>query len=259
MFYLTTSCPSAPFVLLFNSRVLALTLYLIPSGRLPCGVFLKKELFFLIYWCLVSCSCVLSLLFRVPCVGGVGGGREGWGKNLSIFYTDMDYLYCMPKWSHSRFYEIKLLRNISIYWYIKFIKTVPRYVLTLSGFYAFWLKSLHICSILNKQSTPSVGAADMLFCGFSQLNVSDWRQLLTFLLIWSFDAPVTLMLPLKGAESSGWLPRVPMLADKTTTLNVISKDHGTMLYCVKWFHINHPPHVCVPTFTLQVCFCPCRK
>ena len=41
----------------------------------------------------------------------------------------MEYVYCMPKWSHSRFYEIKLLINISIYWYIKFIKTVPPSVL----------------------------------------------------------------------------------------------------------------------------------
>lgn len=59
--------------------------------------------------------------------GNLAGGliKEGlWGGGLSNFCTYMDYLYCMPKWSHSRFYEIKLLINISIYWYIKFIKTV---------------------------------------------------------------------------------------------------------------------------------------
>lgn len=94
-FYLTTSCPSAPFVLLFNSRVLAFTLYLIPSGRLPCGVFLKKRtfFFFLIYWCLVLCSCVLSLLFRVPCVweARAGGGR---GEVKTLATSILTWIIC---------------------------------------------------------------------------------------------------------------------------------------------------------------------
>lgn len=51
----------------------------------------------------------------------------------------------------------------------------------------------------------------------------------------SFDAPVTLTLPLKGAESSKWLSGVPTLLDKRTVLNVISKDHRTMLYYVNEF------------------------
>lgn len=109
----------------------------------------------------------------VPCVWvGVGGREGGRGKILSIFYTDMDYLYCMPKWSHSRFYEIKLLRNISIYWYIKFIKSVPRYILTLSGFYEFSTRT----HLLHPKDTASgaAAAADQLFGDFSLLDASDW-------------------------------------------------------------------------------------
>lgn len=76
----------------------------------PCFVLLYTFTFFL---CYVS----------VGGVGGEGGGlagglmREGVGGGLKLsnFCTYMDYLYCMPKWSHSRFYEIKLLINISIY------------------------------------------------------------------------------------------------------------------------------------------------
>lgn len=56
-------------------------------------------------------------------------GTEWGGLKVSNFCTYMEYLYCMPKWSHSRFYEIKLLINISIYCYIKFIKTVQTLVL----------------------------------------------------------------------------------------------------------------------------------
>lgn len=106
-------------------------------NRFCCCVFKKRKkrgVLVLIYWCLVLCSCILLLFVSVFCVGG----RFGWvGGRLLVdegsvlgqvfklinFCTYMDYLYCMPKWSHSHFYEIKLLINISIYWYIKFIKT----------------------------------------------------------------------------------------------------------------------------------------
>ena len=131
-----------------------------------------------IYWCLVSCFFVLLLLFCVPCLWEVGAG--GWGKNLSNFFTDMDYLYCMPKWSHSCFYEIKLLRNISIYWYIKFIKTVHPYIVALSAFYEFCLKFFHLCCIRNQRWAPTCASG-----GFSKFNGSDWQQ--SFLLTGSFD------------------------------------------------------------------------
>lgn len=47
-FYLTSSCPPAC-LLLFNSRVLAVTLYLLPSGRFPCAVFLGFILVFFLF------------------------------------------------------------------------------------------------------------------------------------------------------------------------------------------------------------------
>lgn len=92
-FYLTTFCPSAPFVLLFNSRVLVFTLYLIPSGRLPCGVFFKKKNFFLIYWCLVLCSCVLSLMFLFR-VGGRQRRREGGREVKTLATSILTWIIC---------------------------------------------------------------------------------------------------------------------------------------------------------------------
>lgn len=76
-FDLTTSCPSAPFVLLFNSSVLVFTLYLIPSGRLPCGVFLKKRTFFLFIGALFRAPVYFHFCSVSACVGGVGGRGEG--------------------------------------------------------------------------------------------------------------------------------------------------------------------------------------
>lgn len=60
-------------------------------------------------------SPVFCVLGRMGWVGGVGWWKGASMFKLSNFCTYMDYLYRMPKWSHSRFYEIKLLINISIY------------------------------------------------------------------------------------------------------------------------------------------------
>lgn len=71
--------------------------------------------FVLLYTFTLSVS-VFRVCWRVKVVKWwVGEGRGGGSLKLSNFCTYMKYLYCMPKWSHSRFYEIKLLINISIY------------------------------------------------------------------------------------------------------------------------------------------------
>lgn len=109
----------------------------------PCFVLLYTSTFFL---CFVS--------------GGFnwwGDEERGGGWKLSNFCTYMDYLYCMPKWSHSRFYEIKLLINISIYWYIKFIKTVQ---LLVFGVFCLFACLFYLC-VASGSKIPGCPAASV--------------------------------------------------------------------------------------------------